>query len=34
VGKIGRRGPGAQADVFEDIQDEIVRWIGALPRGA
>jgi predicted alpha/beta-hydrolase family hydrolase len=34
AGKIGRRGPTAQADVFERIQDEIVRWIGTLPRGA
>jgi predicted alpha/beta-hydrolase family hydrolase len=34
LGKIGRLGPTAQADVFERIQDEIVRWIGTLPRGA
>ena len=28
--KIGRRGPGAQQEVFERIQDEIVRWIERL----
>jgi hypothetical protein len=28
--KIGRRGPGAQPEVFERIQDEIVHWIGRL----
>jgi predicted alpha/beta-hydrolase family hydrolase len=28
--KIGRRGPGGQPEVFERIQDEIVRWVGRL----
>ena len=32
--KVARRGPTAQAEVFERVQDEIVRWIGTLPRDA
>ena len=29
--KVTRRGPLRQAEVFEEVQDRITRWIGALP---